>query len=52
MTYLTVLYPLRKGQDRPDITWEHAQAGTTIRVRGEGRDDTIEWTDGEGFVVR
>lgn len=48
MSYVTVLYPLRKGRDRPDISAEKTEAGAVIHVDG----DTIDWTLGEGFSLR
>jgi hypothetical protein len=45
--YVTVLYPLRKVEDPPEITSEKTETGFTIRVG----DDVITWTAGEGLQL-
>ena len=52
INYLTVLYPLRKGQRRPEITWENEEWGSVVTVRDGDREDVLEWRVGEGFCVR
>jgi hypothetical protein len=47
MHYLTVLYPLRKGEDEPHMTSERTDAGVAIHVK----DDLIMWTSAEGLQL-
>ena len=52
LNYVTVLYPLRKGQERPEIRWRDHEWGSAITVRDGDREDVIEWRIGEGFSPR
>ena len=50
--FLTVLYPLRKGQERPDIAVDRNADGAVIRVSTDGRVDRVLWRDdGTGMHV-
>jgi len=43
--FLTVLYPLPKGEEPPAITYERTATGAGLRVRS----DVVRWSDDKGF---
>ena len=49
--YLTVLYPVPKGQPLPAVAYERTETGAVIRVTHDHRTDTIVWREREGFDV-
>jgi hypothetical protein len=49
--FLTVMYPLKKNQQRPDITVDRSEERVVINVAGADRKDSVRWHQGKGLSV-